>query len=147
VSLLAVPIQHSIRAPTVGYRVSARGTSFFYAPDIAALPKVAETLGGIDVYVGDGATIKRTMVRKSGRSLIGHAPIGRQLEWCERAGVRRAIFTHCGSAIVGSDGRRTKPLVRSLGRTHGVDAQVAGDGDRLSLPGGRLLKRGYRATR
>lgn len=35
----AVAVRHSIRAPAVGYRVSANGSSFFYLPDVAKLPK------------------------------------------------------------------------------------------------------------
>ena len=42
---------------------------------------------------------ERPVVRRDG-ALIGHAPIRTQLEWCAREGVRRGVFTHCGSGIV-----------------------------------------------
>ena len=35
VKFKAYPVQHSVRAPAVGYRVSAKGVSFFYVPDVA----------------------------------------------------------------------------------------------------------------
>jgi ribonuclease BN (tRNA processing enzyme) len=132
----AYPVQHSIRAPAVGYRVSAKGTRFFYVPDVAGLPDAPNALRGIDVYIGDGATMKRSMVRKKKGTLIGHAPMTVQLGSCKMAGVRRAIFTHCGSPIVRGKARVLSASVRRLGREQGIDACLASDGNRLSLSGG-----------
>jgi len=70
----AFPVQHSLRAPAVGYRVSAGHATFFYVPDLAAIPEQRAALRGIDLYVGDGATVVRSMVRVKDHSLIGHAP-------------------------------------------------------------------------
>ena len=75
VKFKAVPIQHSIRAPAVGYRVSIGSRSFFYAPDIAGLPNRKRALGGIQVFIGDGAVLTRSMVRTKAGQLIGHAPV------------------------------------------------------------------------
>ena len=63
VRFTAYPVQHSIRAPAVGYRVSAKAGSFFYLPDVAKLPNAADALCGVGVYIGDGATMRRSMVR------------------------------------------------------------------------------------
>ena len=131
----ALPVEHSIRAPAVGYRVSVRAGTFFYLPDVARLPHPSHALRGIDIYIGDGATIRRSMVRKKGDAEIGHAPMTTQLDWCAKAGVRRVIFTHCGSAIVGAEPRKAAALVRRLGREHGVQARLARDGDHLTLHG------------
>jgi phosphoribosyl 1,2-cyclic phosphodiesterase len=90
----AFPAQHSIRAPAVGYRVCGHGTCVFYLPDVAELPDPSRALRGVKVYIGDGATVTRSMVRRKGGTPIGHASIAVQLGWCEQAGVRRAIFTH-----------------------------------------------------
>jgi len=133
----AFSIDHSIRAPAVGYRVSASGVSFFYVPDVARIPDAPTALRGIAVYIGDGATMKRSMVRRKGRAMIGHAPIAGQLGWCEMTGVRHAIFTHCGSSIVRGDARLQADALRQLGREHGVEARFACDGDRLCLPESR----------
>jgi phosphoribosyl 1,2-cyclic phosphodiesterase len=134
VKFRAFPVEHSIRAPAVGYRVSANAGCFFYLPDVAGLPDASTALRRIGLYVGDGATTRRSMVRERNGTLIGHAPITAQLGWCEKAGVRRAIFTHCGSEIVRGDARRLGALVRRLGREHGIEASLARDGDRLTLP-------------
>jgi phosphoribosyl 1,2-cyclic phosphodiesterase len=130
----AFRVKHSIRAPAVGYRVSAGSGSFFYVPDVAIIPHAAHALRHIDVYIGDGATMRRSMVRHKGGTLIGHAPITAQLTWCEKQQVRRAIFTHCGSPIVRGDARRLNAWIRQLGRAHGIDARFARDGERLAFP-------------
>jgi len=129
----AFPVEHSVFAPADGYRISAGGRSVFYVPDVAAIPDEAEALGGIDLYVGDGSTVTRPMLRRSGGRLIGHAPVRVQLDWCRRRGVRRAVFTHCGSQIVRGDGRALAGLVRRLGRERGVDARIACDGLELEV--------------
>jgi phosphoribosyl 1,2-cyclic phosphodiesterase len=129
----AFPVQHSIRAPAVGYRVRADSASFFYLPDVARLPDPIKTLGGIDVYIGDGATIRRSMVRKKRGTFIGHAPMVTQLGWCELAGIHYAVFTHCGSAILREDRCRIDAVVREIGCDHGIETRLASDGDRLIL--------------
>jgi len=105
----------------------------FYAPDVARIEDRGEALAGIAFYVGDGATIVRSMVRVRDHALTGHAPISEQLSWCAAEGVQRAIFSHCGSAIVAGDARQIKARVESLGRAHGVEASVAYDGLMLTF--------------
>jgi phosphoribosyl 1,2-cyclic phosphodiesterase len=131
----AFPVEHSIKAPAVGYRVTGDRAVFFYVPDLAAIPDQDEALRGIDLYVGDGATITRSMVRHRDHALIGHAPVAAQLGWCEVEGVRSAIFTHCGSGIVKSDGRQIAARIKKLGAAQGVKASIAHDGQTLSLAG------------
>ena len=129
----AFPVRHSIRAPAVGYRVSAGNSSFFYLPDVAEFPNASAALRGIDLYIGDGASMRRSMVRKKNEIAIGHAPITFQLGWCEKARVRLAIFTHCGSQIVRGKPRQVEDVVRRLGLERGVEARVACDGLKLSI--------------
>jgi ribonuclease BN (tRNA processing enzyme) len=143
----AFRVRHSIRAPAVGYRVSAGNRSFFYLPDVAELRDVSAALGGVDFYIGDGATMTRSMVRQKNGILIGHAPIRIQLGWCEKAGVRHAIFTHCGSPIVRGDSRQVEKIVRRLGLEHGVDARIAYDGLTLAIDRDLCLMRPVRGGR
>ena len=75
----AIPVQHSIRAPAAGFKVSSQDASFFYVPDIAAFPGASMALRGVQLYIGDGATVTRPMFRKRNGTLIGHAPIVQQL--------------------------------------------------------------------
>jgi phosphoribosyl 1,2-cyclic phosphodiesterase len=129
----AFPVVHSVRAPAVGYRVSGRTIDFFYVPDVVAIPERSEALQGALLYIGDGATIRRSMVRRHGEALFGHCSIRTQLGWCAKEGVDRAVFTHCGTEIVSGDGRRLGPEVGRLGRDVGVNARIARDGLTLRL--------------
>jgi ribonuclease BN (tRNA processing enzyme) len=121
-------VHHSLVAPAVGFRISGGGVRIFYVPDVADLPRPAAALRNVDLYVGDGATLMRPLTRARGRVLIGHASIHAQLRWCQHAGVREAIFTHCGSGIVRADAGEVAERVAAIGREHGVIACVAHDG-------------------
>lgn len=55
----------------------------FYSPDLAYIHERAEALACVDLHVGDGASLDRSIVRKSGDALIGHAPVRTQLTWCQ----------------------------------------------------------------
>ena len=129
----AWPVQHSLNAPAVGFKVSTRDGCLFYAPDVAALDHPRQALHNVDLYVGDGAVLVRSLVRSRGRVVIGHASVETQLDWCTSGGVARAIFTHCGSGIVRSAPGDVEAVVRSLGRLRGVDARLAHDGLTMRL--------------
>jgi len=129
----AFPVIHSLRAPAVGYRLEAGRARLCYVPDVVDIIDRDAALGGVDLYVGDGACVVRPMVRRQGDALFGHTTIRAQLGWCAQAGVRRALFTHCGSEIVDGDERRIGAAVRALGRAHGVEAAIAHDGLRVTL--------------
>jgi len=129
----AWPIEHSQNAPAVGFRMTWGDTAVFYAPDVARLPHLSRALEGVTLYVGDGATIRRPLVRRRGRALIGHATITAQLGWCVAAGVRHAIFTHCGSGIARLDRAAGERTIRTLAQSLGCDARLAYDGMTLKI--------------
>jgi phosphoribosyl 1,2-cyclic phosphodiesterase len=124
----AFPVEHSIRAPAVGYRVEAGSAAVFYAPDLVSIREEDEALAGLDLYIGDGAAIGRSIIRYREGRPIGHASIRVQLDWCAEAGVPWAVFTHCGSEIVKGDARAVAARVDALGRQQGIRAEVARDG-------------------
>lgn len=129
----AFPVKHSTRAPAVGYRVTGGRVSIFYIPDVVYIEDREEALRGVRLYVGDGATITRAMVRKIDDALIGHTPIRTQLTWCQKEGVPRAIFTHLGTRIVGSDELVLGAKIRHLARERNVEVQLAHDGMEVVL--------------
>lgn len=129
----AFPVEHSIRAPAVGYRFTAAGKSVFYAPDLVRILDQADALKNIRLYVGDGAAITRPILRKRDGVFIGHASIRNQLEWCGREGVSRAVFSHCGTEIVAGDHRAVVDKVRAIGEHVGVDATIACDGRQITV--------------
>ena len=129
----AFPVEHSLLAPAVGYRVSASRTCIFYGPDLLFIHDRAAALKDVQVYIGDGATLARSFVRKRGDKLIGHATVRTQLGWCAKEGVPRAIITHCGSEIVTGDERNLAARLRAMGAERGVEIRIAHDGMELVL--------------
>ena len=124
----AFPVDHSTRAPAVGYRISAGRVSIFYVPDVVWIHDREAALVEAKLYIGDGATVTRPMVRKIGGALIGHTPLRTQLTWCQKMGVPWAIFTHLGSEVVEGDPQAVEAEIQSLAQERGVKAQVAYDG-------------------
>jgi hypothetical protein len=104
-------------------------------PDLVAIPDRSKALRGAQLYIGDGATLMRPMVRRRAGTLTGHTPIRTQLGWCAKEHVPRAIFTHCGTQIVKGDGRTLNAALKRLARARGVEARFARDGLEVTLPG------------
>jgi phosphoribosyl 1,2-cyclic phosphodiesterase len=129
----AFQVEHSILSPAVGYRVSAGRARIFYAPDVIFIHERGAALKDVQIYIGDGATVMRSFIRKRGKALIGHSPVRTQLTWCQKEGVPRAIITHCGSEIVAADERKISELIRAMGKERGVDTRIAYDGMKLTL--------------
>ena len=129
----AFPVEHSILSPAVGYRVSAGRACIFYAPDLIFIYERSAALKGVQIYIGDGATVTRSFIRKRGRALIGHSPVRTQLTWCQKEGVPRAIITHCGSEIVTGDERGISARLRAMAAERGVEVRIAYDGMKVTF--------------
>ena len=129
----AFPVEHSILSPAVGYRVSAGRACIFYAPDLIFIHDRGAALKGVQIYIGDGATITRTFIRRRGKALIGHSPVRTQLTWCQKEGVLHAIITHCGSEIVTGDEREISAKLRAIAAERGVKVRIAYDGMKVAL--------------
>lgn len=126
-------VAHSLRAPAVSYKITAGKKTVLYSGDLVYIEKRAEALKHVDLYIGDGATLQRPLIRKRGKALIGHTPIQTQLTWCKKAGIKRAIFTHCGTQIVQSDPKEVLAKVKALARKREVEATIAYDGMKMRL--------------
>jgi hypothetical protein len=68
----AFPVVHSLRAPAVGYRVTAGRRAIFYVPDVVDVIDRDAALSGVDLFVGDGSSLTRPLVRRRGEALFGH---------------------------------------------------------------------------
>lgn len=123
----AFEVIHSLRCPAVGYKITAGKVRIFYVPDVIAIPEQKEALGNIRLYIGDGATLTRSLVRKKDGKLFGHTTISAQLGWCQKERVDRALFTHCGSEIVESEDA-TLNKISQIGKKKNVKAGIAYDG-------------------
>lgn len=129
----AFPVEHSILSPAVGYRVNAGRACIFYSPDLIFIHDRKAALDGVRVYIGDGATVTQSFIRKRGKALIGHSPVRTQLTWCEKEGVPRAIITHCGSEIVTGDEREIAAKISAMAAERRVKVQIAYDGMKMKL--------------
>lgn len=123
----AVPLDHSLRAPTVGLRIQVGKTCLFYAPDVAALIEPASTLRGVDLYIGDGSALDDSLLRIEQGQPCGHAPILNQLQWCGIAGIKTMVVTHCGEAIIADEAAACAPLATTAA-VLGIDLNIAYDG-------------------
>jgi phosphoribosyl 1,2-cyclic phosphodiesterase len=129
----AFPVEHSILSPAVGYRVNSGRACVFYAPDLIFIHERAAALSGVQIYIGDGATVTRSFIRRRGNALIGHSPVRTQLTWCQTEGVPHAIITHCGSEIVTGDEREISAKLSAIAAERGVEVRIAYDGMKLKL--------------
>jgi phosphoribosyl 1,2-cyclic phosphodiesterase len=124
----AFPVDHSSRAPAVGYRIVAGQVTIFYVPDVVWIRDREGAMSGAALYVGDGATVTHSMVRRIEGALIGHTPARTQLTWCQKTGVPRAIFTHCGAEIVEDADQTVQAKLQGLAKDREVEVQIAYDG-------------------
>jgi phosphoribosyl 1,2-cyclic phosphodiesterase len=129
----AFTVEHSLIAPAVGYRITKGAVSIFYVPDLVSIHERHRALSGIVAYIGDGASVSRPLVRRRGKTLIGHASVREQLKWCREEGVRNIIITHCGSQIVKGDSKTLDAKVKQLAGEFGVQLAIATDEMEISL--------------
>jgi phosphoribosyl 1,2-cyclic phosphodiesterase len=129
----AFQVEHSLRSPAVGYRITAGSVVVFYSPDVVFINEREAALRGARLYIGDGAAIVRSFVRRRGRHLIGHASVCTQLGWCEKGNVPEMIVTHCGTQIVGGNERKLQARINALADERNVRARIAYDAMELVL--------------
>lgn len=122
------PVIHSLLAPGVGYRITAGKATLFCVHDLISIEERHAALHGAKLYIGDGATITRPLVRRKGDLLFGHTTIRAQLGWCQKERVPRCIITHCGSQIVEHKQRVVGAKIEAMGRERGVSVSIAYDG-------------------
>lgn len=129
----AFTVEHSLRAPAVGYRITGGRNTIFYVPDVVSIHQPGAALRGVRIFIGDGATMTRPLVRRRDGRLIGHTTVRAQLGWCERHRVPRAFITHCGTGIVTARQRDIVQQLHTLGAARNVHATLAFDGLRVVL--------------
>lgn len=123
----AFTVVHSLLAPGVGYRVTAGKKSIFVVHDLISIDDRSTALHGVKLYIGDGATVVRPMVRAKGNKLFGHTTIRAQLSWCLKESVPLMIVTHCGSQIV-TGGVKVINRIKALAKERNVQVKIAYDG-------------------
>lgn len=96
--LTPFPVVHSVRCPCTAARLEVSGRLLAYSGDIVAFDRPEEALDGVEIYVGDGSSLTRSLVRRhASGSLLGHTTVRAQLGWMAKYGVPRAVFSHFGT--------------------------------------------------
>jgi phosphoribosyl 1,2-cyclic phosphodiesterase len=129
----AFALDHSPRAPAVGYRIQAGRSCVCYCPDVATIPDHRRVLKGVRLYIGDGASFHEPLLRTENGMLYGHAPIVTQMQWCAGAGIPRMLVSHCGEEII-SDEHRIAHHLQAAARKLRLRIAIAHDGMTLHLP-------------
>jgi len=127
ITFTAFPVEHSTKAPSVGYKIEAGTQTVFYVPDVVYIHDREDALTGCDAYIGDGSTVSTSFVRKQRENLIGHTPVRTQLTWCKKFDIPKAFITHCGSEIV-DGGDKVKETIMEEAEERDVEALIATDG-------------------
>ena len=134
--LTAFPVVHSVRCPCVAARIEAGGETLVYSGDIVAFEDPGAALEGVRVYVGDGSTLKGSLVRRhTSGTLIGHTTVRAQLGWLGKYGIPRAVFSHFGKGPIEMGEPALKNSLKELAeeKTTGCEVTPARDGLSLEL--------------
>jgi len=145
VRITSVPVLHSVKAPNVALFLDfPGGIRICYATDVLALRKADRDrfLRGTLLYIGDGASLKRTLARiAQGTDVpIGHQSIEGQIAWAREAGVKHFVFTHFGEWALKLDERSLKRELEERG------AIAAHDGMKVTVSKRRFLVKTKRRT-
>ncbi|HLC89202.1 MAG TPA: hypothetical protein VJG49_04140 [Candidatus Nanoarchaeia archaeon] len=124
--VLAYRVVHSVLAPAVGFKIKA-GKTLIYNSDLV-VPKNKAILNDVDLYIGDGSSVRGNLVRKKNGQLFGHARISTQLRWCQQYGIKKVIFTHFGKEALRIGDKRLTEMLQKKFPQKGLKIMLAYDG-------------------
>ncbi len=132
--LTAFPVVHSVRCPCVAARIETRDFVLVYSGDVIAFERPEAALRGADLYIGDGSTLKGSLVRRhASGALMGHTTVRAQLGWLGKYGVARAIFSHFGKGPIEMGEAALKKALAELAREKAPACRVTAARDGLRL--------------
>ena len=132
----AFPVVHSIRCPGIAARIETQRATLVYSGDVISFESPDEALAGCDLYVGDGSTLKASLVRRHGSGvLVGHTTVRAQLGWLAARGVPRAVFSHFGAGPIEMGDPELQAALTELAREKTPDCAVeaARDGSEIEV--------------
>ena len=122
----AFPVVHSIRCPCVAARIETPEGVVVYSGDVVAFEDPAAALTGAALYVGDGSTLKGSLVRRHPSGvLIGHTTVRAQLGWLDAHGVPRAVFSHFGKGPIEMGEKPLRDALAALAAERAPRCQVS----------------------
>jgi len=132
--LAASPVVHSVRCPCVAARIETAEGTAVYSGDIVSFER-PDILSGASLYVGDGSTLKGSLVRRHASGvLMGHTTIRAQLGWLGKYGVPAAVFSHFGKGPIEMGERELSRAVAELAAEKAPGCRVFAASDGLVLP-------------
>ena len=132
--ITAYPVIHSIRCPCVAARIETGDRTVVYSGDVVAFEDPDTALSGADLYIGDGSTLKGSLVRRHQSGvLIGHTTVRAQLGWLEKYGIGRAIFSHFGKGPIEMGEPALKEGLSELAAEKAPGCRVTAARDGLSM--------------
>lgn len=81
-----ISVAHSTKAPTSGLLVQTDEGKIGYFPDVLSIPNREQVLSGLSIYIGDGSSLTRDIVRTTKGQKVGHASVAKQMAFCQGAG-------------------------------------------------------------
>ncbi len=81
-----IPVTHSTKAPTSGLIIQTDEGKIGYFPDVLSIPNRERVLSGLSIYIGDGSSLTRDIVRKIDGKSVGHSSVASQMRWCQETG-------------------------------------------------------------
>jgi len=81
-----IPVGHSTKAPMSGLIIETDEGKIGYFPDVLDIPNRKQVLRRLTIYIGDGSSLTRDIIRKIGGKHVGHVSIASQIAWCREAG-------------------------------------------------------------
>ena len=107
-----------------------------YSGDVVSFEDPEAALSGARLYVGDGSTLKGSLVRRQPSGvLVGHTTVRAQLGWLDKFAVPRAIFSHFGKGPIemGEDALGEALAALAAERAPRCEVAAARDGRKLDL--------------
>jgi len=81
-----VPVAHSTKAPTSGLIIETDEGKVGYFPDVLSIPDREKVLKDLTIYIGDGSSLTRDIVRRIKGKAVGHSSAATQMAWAQGAG-------------------------------------------------------------
>jgi ribonuclease BN (tRNA processing enzyme) len=132
--LTPFPVVHSVRCPCIAARIATSEGTLVYSGDVIAFESPQKALAGADFYVGDGSTLKGSLVRRhASGALMGHTTIRAQLGWLEKHGVQRAVFSHFGKGPIEMGEPELKKALAELAKEKAPGCEVSAARDGLEV--------------
>ncbi len=132
--IVPFPVLHSIRCPANGFRFEYKGFKAGYFPDVLWIKDRDKALEHLDLYIGDGSTLKRDLVRKNKKTgqIFGHASMKTQLQWVKKYNIPWVIFTHFGKQPCQMGNRKLLKELKKIGGDL-VKVEVAKDKEEFKI--------------